>query len=70
MENAESGETCEARGGPSGPKSLQAIQKRHIEGVLEMTGFDLENSARILAIRVGELRQFMGALGIRGRENV
>jgi hypothetical protein len=49
---------------------LQAIQKQHIEGVLEMTGFDLENSARILAIRVGELRHFMGAFGIRGRENV
>lgn len=49
---------------PFAPNSLMGKKKEHIEQVLAMTGGDFEQAARLLEIRVAELRRLMKKLEI------
>ncbi|MBI4559293.1 MAG: hypothetical protein HY706_17040 [Candidatus Hydrogenedentes bacterium] len=49
---------------PPESKSLRDKRKRHIEEVLAMTDFDMEQAAQLLEISVTELEGWISRLGI------
>jgi transcriptional regulator with GAF, ATPase, and Fis domain len=46
--------------------SLEAMRKAHIEGVLQVVGYDLAKAARLLEVSPRTLRRLMRRLRIRG----